>query len=61
MGIASTTSFVEPSPSFMIAPLPNCFSICEMAKSKACSFSLLFLLIAAPTEDRASSFTVRYW
>ena len=39
--MAGTLTFAESSPSFMTAPLPNCFSICASAISSALSRSLL--------------------
>src|SRR5437870_11310551 len=40
VGITSIPAGASPSPSFMMAPLPNCFSICCRARSRALFFSL---------------------
>src|SRR5439155_23101480 len=40
VGLTSIPAGVSPSPSFMMAPLPNCFSICCSASSRALLFSL---------------------
>jgi hypothetical protein len=45
VGIASTALFFDDSPSRMTEPLPNCFSICDSASSKARSFSTFIMLL----------------
>ena len=37
--MTSTSTLVKFSPSFMSEPLPNCFSICSRAASRARAFS----------------------
>src|SRR5262245_2761321 len=53
-GTTSTATCADSSPSFMIAPLPNCFSICCKARSSALDFSLadgvLGIMSASPSQ-----------
>src|SRR5438552_218398 len=56
--ITSTPTFALSSPSFMMAPLPNCFSICWRARSSALVFSLadggLTIMSASPSQGRGT-------
>ena len=46
VGIVSTFICAELSPSFMMEPLPYCFSICEIAASNAFNLSFFTALIS---------------
>jgi hypothetical protein len=52
----SIFSITSPSPSRMIEPLPNCFSICNSAACKALAFSVLRALTGASIGDLSWGF-----
>src|SRR5258708_9214533 len=60
VGMISTAMRCWASPSFMIEPLPNCFSICEMAFSIAFDLSASAMaLLYLPCQDWSAPICVR--